>query len=282
VWVVVIGILNNSAVMRSGFELQRSGRAIATSLERLATGKRINHAADDPSGMIAVTHLKSREAEIDGEIRGLQQQQLYFDAREGGLSPVGDMLTELNGLVVQAANGSALSSEEKDALQLQADSILQTIDRLGQNTNYRGMQILQHIDTASMGQTTYTDAAGTPHAVSLLDLKSGGLLNLRSGDMEAAQNAVKAALTGVSSERAGLGAQSQGIDSQISALQVELENTAAARGGMEDTDYASETATLMRERTKQEAATMVQQMAQSMRAETVMALLQGVKDGMRH
>lgn len=271
-----MGIQTDVASLRGIGAIRRADRSIAISLERLSTGKRVNRAADDPAGIIAITNFKSREIEITKSIEALEQQQLYFSAREGSLMPVSDMLIELNSLVIQAANTAGMSSEERGALQIQADSILQTIDRLGQTTTFKGIQTLQHINTTRLGAGMYTDPSGASCAISLGDLRAGGRLNLVSGDTEAAQNAVKSALDSITTERASLGAQTGALDHQMDALRVELENTVAARGQIEDTDYASETAALMRERVKQEAAITVTRMAQDLRAEAVLELLKSV------
>lgn len=271
----VISALTNMGSLRATHAVNDAGARIARSLQRLSTGKRINAAADDPAGMMAVTNLESAESQLNGEIKGLQQRQLGLDATEGGLTPITNMLQELNGLVVTAANSSGMSPSERDGLQLQADSILQTLDLLSNTTEFKGARILTGVNSAELGNVAYTKD-GQSKTGTLVDLRRGGDLDLLHGDQAAAQQAVQSALSAITARRAAAGAESNSIDTMIRAKQVELENTTAAKGQIQDTDYAQETATLVREQTRQQAAIYVAQLAQQQRASVVLDLLKGV------
>jgi flagellin len=265
--------------VRATHAISDAGAAISRSLQRLSTGRRINSAADDPAGSIAVTHLESAEADINARIHSLQARQFGVDATEGGLSSITDMLTELNALTVQAANRAGTSTDERQAMQLQADSILATIDLLGNTTEFKGARILTGVNAGSLGSVGYTeDVNGTPtnKTGTLADLRRGGELDLINGNTEAAQQAVQAALSDLTTRRAALGAESNSIDAQVRAAQVELENTVAAKSQIQDTDYAQETATLVREQTRQQAAMYVTQLAQQQRAQIVLDLLKSL------
>lgn len=273
----MISALTNPGSRRAVHDVNDAGSRIARSLQRLSTGKRINTAADDPAGAIAVTHLNSAEADLNAEIKGLQQRQFGLDATEGALTPITDMLQELNALVVTSANASGMSREERDSIQVQADSILQTLDYLGNTTEFKGARILTGVNAGTLGSMSYTSGDDPQQKTgTLLDLKRGGALDLISGDHAAAQQSVEAALKEIASRRAAAGAESNSIDSMIAAKQVELENTVAARGQVEDADYAQETASLVREQTRQQAAMYVAQLAQQQRASVVLDLLKGV------
>jgi len=277
----VISALTNTAALRARNTLADAGWNIERSLHRLATGRRINSAADDPAGLVAVTHLESAEADIHARIKALEYDRFYADATEGGLSSVSDLLLELDSLTVQAANDAGLSRDERSALQVQADSILATLDYLGNGTEFNGARILSGVNAGTMGSIGYTtsvNGAEQAHTATLADLRRGGALDLINGNTEAAQRSVRAAMSAVSTQRAALGARSNGIDTQIRAAQVELENTAAAKGAILDTDYAQETATLAREQTRQQAALAVTQLAQRQRANVVLDLLKSLTD----
>lgn len=268
--------------LRAVHAINDAGANVARSLQRLSTGRRINSAADDPAGAVAVSQLESAESEINGRITGLQRQQFVLDATEGGLMSVTDMLQELNGLVVQAGNTAGMSPSERNGLQVQADSILETIDFLGNTTEFKGARILTGVSTGTMGTSEYTVGTGASAQTetgTLADLRRGGSLNLLGGNNEGAQKIVQTALSDLTTRRAALGAESNSIDSRIRAAQIELENTSAAKGQILDTDYAQETATLAREQTRQQAATYVAQLAQQQRATMVLELLKSINPG---
>ena len=265
----MISIQNNFASLHASRQVGVSDRAISQSLERLATGKRINRGADDPSGLIAATDLEGQERSLQMRIQATEQEAANYGAREGGLSALSDMLTELNGLVVTAAGRGALSTEERSSLQLQADSILGAIDYEARTARFKGIEILRDNETHLLG----TDGSGG----SIVALRTGGTFNLFDGDLEAAQKAVKSAVDQVSTKRATLGAGVKASDSQLKQLQIELENVSAAKGLILDTDYASETSRLVREQVKRDAAIFVQNFAQQARAKAVLSLLTPLK-----
>lgn len=86
--------------------LEENQAAVASSMEKLATGKRINRASDDPSGMIAAEGHKVRIYSINKHLDSLARQESYLGAKEGGLSVISDQLIELQSLIVQAANSA--------------------------------------------------------------------------------------------------------------------------------------------------------------------------------
>ncbi len=113
-----------------------------TSLERLSTGLRINRGKDDPAGLIASESLKNEQRGIDEAVKNADRADQVANIAGGGLDEISGLLTELQTAVVQAANKSGQSSEERNAGQLQVDSILQTIDRLSSSTNFQGTKLL--------------------------------------------------------------------------------------------------------------------------------------------
>lgn len=117
-------------------------KSLSKSLERLSTGFRINRGADDPAGLIASENLRSQQAAITAAISNAERADQVMNVAEGGLQEVNALLLELQGLVGAAGNEAGLSSEEKEANQLQVDSILQTIDRISESTSFQGVKLL--------------------------------------------------------------------------------------------------------------------------------------------
>lgn len=254
----MLSSLFQAASLRNEHALGRASHAIHTSLERLATGKRINRASDDPAGMIASEDLRASERSIQRRIADLNQEDAFLGAREGAQSVLSDMLIELKGLVVSAANRDGLSDSERQGLQDQASSIIQTIDGLSNTTTFKHEQILQGFHSTLLGARPSTISAANHRtddsALTLADLQRGGRLNLLDGDLETAQQVVELAAGQVNSSRAAMGARAQSIQHEIGALQTELENTSAARSQIEDADFAKETAELVRNQVLQDAA----------------------------
>ena len=140
--------------------LAKNNDMLNQSLERLSTGLKINSGADDPAGLIASENLKSETTGITTAIDNANRASNILGTAEGGLSEVSNLLTELQGLVSQSANSGGLSADETQADQLQADSILSTINRISNSTTVQGTQLLNgglDYTTSSVGTSAITD-----------------------------------------------------------------------------------------------------------------------------
>ena len=122
--------------------LGQQNRSLNTSLARLSTGLRINRGADAPAGLIASESLRSEKASISAAISNAERAEQVVNIAEGGLQEINNLLLEVQSLVGQSANDAGLSAEEKEANQLQIDSILQTIDRISETTSFQGTKLL--------------------------------------------------------------------------------------------------------------------------------------------
>ncbi|MEM9416360.1 MAG: flagellin [Planctomycetota bacterium] len=122
--------------------LGHNNRGLNGSLERLSTGLRINRGKDDPAGLIASENLRSEKAAISAAIGNAERADQVVNIAEGGLQEINSLLVEVQSLVSQSANDAGLSAEEKEANQLQIDSILQTIDRIAASTSFQGTKLL--------------------------------------------------------------------------------------------------------------------------------------------
>jgi flagellin len=112
------------------------------SLERLSTGYRINSGKDDPAGLIASEVMRSEKAAIQAAIDNSLAADKIVAVAEGALNEVNALLLELEALVDKTANTAALGTEEIRANQLQVDSILDSIDRIANNTSFKGKKLL--------------------------------------------------------------------------------------------------------------------------------------------
>ncbi|MHC5113313.1 MAG: flagellin N-terminal helical domain-containing protein [Planctomycetota bacterium] len=137
--------------------LGSQNKALVTSLERLSTGLRINRGADDPAGLIASENLRAEKAAIASAISNAERAEQVVNVAEGGLQEISAMLIELQSLVGATANDAGVTAEEKEANQLQIDSILQTIDRVANATSFNGTKLLN-------GNFDYTTSSTTADA----------------------------------------------------------------------------------------------------------------------
>ncbi len=178
--------------------------ALSQSLERLSTGLKINRGGDDPAGLIASENLRAEKAGLTAAISNAERAEQVVNIAEGGLQEISTLLTELEGLLTTTANSAGLSTEEKEANQLQIDSILQTINRLAGATSFQGTKLLNgnlgyvtsnvsaeiesfKVNGAKLeqGQTLDVDVVVTQSAQqAAFFLSTGGALDLSASDAQ--------------------------------------------------------------------------------------------------
>lgn len=286
--------------------------AQSRAMERLATGQRINRGADDPSGLIAATHLGAQAAGIQKNIQRMELESYSLGAKDGALSVIEDMLMELESSVVGAANEAGISDGERESLGIEADSVIDGIAFILSTSKFNGQAVFKDNSVGGLGGIWYTpraaDAAeapegkeddgdgarpglagdgasveitGTPASapskpkwLTLDALRNGGVANLIDGDLSVAQDLITTIRRGVTENRAGIGAQLKNFyDPQIRSLQRELEGTLDSKSKIQDADFAVEVSELVRSQVLGQAAMFVIQKSREIAAQGVLSLL---------
>jgi len=141
--------------------LNKNNSSLQTSLQRLSTGYRINSGKDDPAGLIASESLRAEQQATTTAISNAQRADNIIGTAEGSLGEVSNLLVSLQGLVGDAANKAGLSQDEKDADQLQVDSILSTINRISNAASFEGVKLLNGTyDYSTSGLSTTSAFTG--------------------------------------------------------------------------------------------------------------------------
>ncbi len=141
---------------------------LSTHLERLSSGLRINRGKDDPAGLIGSETLRSEMEGIKQGISNTVRADNVINTAEGALSEVSSLLLSLQSLTNQAANTGALSPQEIDANQLQVDSILNSINRIANTTQFNGLKLLN-------GQLDYITSGVASTAIDTIQVNASKL-----------------------------------------------------------------------------------------------------------
>jgi flagellin len=149
--------------------LEKSQSALNLSIQRLSSGLRINSGADDPSGLIVSQQLKAEIQGISTAIDNSTQATNVISTADGALSEVSNLLVSIQGLVVQAANSGAVSSDEIQANQLQVDSAIQSITRIANSTTFAGTHLLD----GTLGYITTGVTASAVHDLNITNATFG-------------------------------------------------------------------------------------------------------------
>lgn len=274
-------------LIRAQFAFKDATSTVDTSLTRLATGKRLNRAADDPSAIVPVTQMSGRMKEIEARLRGLELRQIEIAAKDGATSAIGDLAIQIQGLIVEAGNRDTLGEGTLAGIQGEMDGLIDAIAFTLDTSRFRGQALFTSSITDYVSSTVEvpTDEAtpeGEPPATetlrtTLLDLKRGGRLNLVDGDLEAAQALADELVSKTSRTRAANGNIALNeIESEMNVLREEYIALAEGRSILEDTDYAKETAELVRGQILQQASIITQNIAKE-QAEVALTLLEGAR-----
>ena len=136
--------------------LTSNNQSLQTALTRLSTGLRINTGKDDPAGLIASEVLRSDITSVNKAIMNTERASQMIATADSALNQVSNLLNDIRGLVVEAANTGAMSEEQIAANQLQVDSSLEAIDRIAQTTTYQGRKLLDGtLDFQTTGGTGF-------------------------------------------------------------------------------------------------------------------------------
>lgn len=272
--------------------LQGHQAAVTKSLERLATGKQINRASDDPAGMMAADSMMFNIRRIEKTLEAGQMAQYFVGAADGGLTDVTSKLLNLKGLIVNAANSGGMSKQGRNDLQDDADEILKGISHTTNTLVFRGRRLLAEGFAVTVGETGVSmsgisltslgvvsrepdpeegepgsqPASGPPNGghvpldpsederFSIANIASGQSLNLLSGDLEMAAKSVDAAISELAIKRAEMGAALRGVEAEMGVWNAEFESLTGAHSDLMDLDYAKETSQLVRAQLMRDAA----------------------------
>ena len=267
---MALTVNTNTTSLNVQKNLNRASDALSTSMQRLSSGLKINSAKDDAAGLQIATRMTSQIRGGNQAIQNANDGISVAQTAEGALQATTDILQRMRELAVKARTGTNGTADQKATNKEFAD-MSDEISRIAASTNLNGKNLLD----GSAGTVTLQVGAntGTANHIDLVlsskfDAVSlsvdKGALALTGTDaatagtnIDAAITAIDAAIAAIGDTRASLGASQNRLTSTISNLQNIVENTTAAQGRVQDTDFAAETANLTKQQTLQQASTSV-------------------------
>jgi flagellin len=282
----------NIAASLAQASLMRNERALGTAMEQLSTGKKINSAGDNAAGLAISTRMSSQIRGLDAAIRNANDAISMVNTAEGALDEITSMLQRMRELAVQAGTGTTDSS---DRVYLHAEfAALRTeIDRIADNTEWNGRNILDGSAGGSTGASTVAFGIGQDGVATQTLSTTFGNFNNTTGALSGLASKVITGATiasaismasksiveidvvigDVSSQRATFGAISNRLTHAVDNLTNVKTNSEASRSRILDTDYAAATSELARTQIIQQAGTAMLAQANQL-PQTVLALLQ--------
>ena len=251
----------NVASLAAQKNLNKSQGMLQTSFQRLSSGFRINGAKDDAAGMAVVTKLNATiRSNIIAE-RNTNDGISMAQVGEGALGAIGDTLTRMRELAVQAANGS-YSSTDRGYLNTEYKNLQTEIKRIQSATKYAGTKLVAQA-TATITFQAGTESSAENQIVLTMGACSTQTIVTTTSTVSTAAQALAAiglidtAFDKVSTIRSRFGAVMNRLEITTANLNTERINLSAAASRIRDVDVADESATLARTQVLVQAATSI-------------------------
>jgi len=259
--------------------MEKNGKDLQSSLEKLSSGYRINKSADDAAGLAISENLRGEVRGLNVAKRNANDAVSLVQVAEGSMNEMSNILIRLRELTVQSASDT-IGEKERSYLNREYTQLVDEMDRIGNATEFNGKKIFDVNNDA----TEYTIQVGTRGTVpddntdtitinldglkfntETLGLGKGAEIGATSLDdtgpsreeIAGKLGTIDNAMTRISSERATLGSIQSRLGSTINNLGVSIEAQQATMSRIKDVDYASETSKLAQAKIMQQASTSV-------------------------
>ena len=256
--------------------LSATQSALATSVQRLSTGLRVNSAKDDAAGLAIAERMNTQVRGMNVAIRNANDAISLAQTAEGALSKINDMGQRMRELAVQSANATN-NETDRESLDAEFQALSAEIKRNLEGTSFNGTKLFAALATMTFqvgANNTATDQIAVVTTNLTTDTTMTGILGGGGGATAAdiknvdksreALDKLDKMLATVNSKRAEFGATQNRFEAVIQTLQVSAENQTAARSRIMDADFASETAALTRAQVLQQAGTAMLSQANSL------------------
>ncbi|ABM00512.1 flagellin [Shewanella amazonensis] len=252
---MAITVNTNVTSMKAQKNLTLSNRDLATSMERLSSGLRINSAKDDAAGLAISNRLNSQVRGLEVGMRNANDAISIAQIAEGAMQEQTNMLQRMRDLSIQAENG-ANSADDLTSLKNEMDQLALEITAIGNTTAFGDTKLMTggfsngkkfqvgHQNAEDVTVTVKTNNAGT--------LSVGALDVTTSGGRSTAMLKIDAAIKSIDTQRASLGAIQNRLAHNISNSANTQANVADAKSRIVDVDFAKETSTMTKNQVLQQ------------------------------
>jgi flagellin len=265
-----VRIFNNIPSLNAQRILGINNDRLAQSVERIASGIRINRGADDAAGLAISEALRSDIRALRQAVRNANDGISLINVTEGALNEQSGILIRLRELSSQAATGT-VGSTERATIQLEFNALRAEIDRIAATTEFNGQKLVDGSLEATVAATNQIsiqvgiDSSANSRinlntevdlaAVTASSLGIDVLAVTTAGAALSALDFINTAIASVTAARGSVGAVQNRLVRTITNLSVTIENLQAAESAIRDADIAEEVALLTRNQILVQAST---------------------------
>jgi len=243
----MLAIKNNIMAANAARHLGVSYDALATSVERLASGLRINTAKDDAAGLAVRELMRADIAVLQQGARNAQDGISLVQTAEGAMQTIDNLLVRMKQLAEQAATGT-YSGAQRILMDDEFDELALEIERIAGSAEFNGTSLL---NSATGTVSIVFGSSSDKISVDMADMTKSGLgidaLNIDdAGSAADALGVLDTAISDASTARASFGAKMNRLENTVGVLNVQAENLMASESRVSDVDVATEMATMTR------------------------------------
>lgn len=256
-----LSIMTNVGSATAQKNMMGVSRNLNASISRLSSGNRMNSAADDAAGVAVSTGLRAQLGGYNQAMRNANDGVAILQTAEGSYNSQSETLTRMRELAIQSGS-DGLTDTERAYLDTEFQSHMSELDRVASVTEFNGQKLLD--GTAGDGAGLMTFQVGTrntaddriTHTLGAQDVAGLGMTGEAVDTLansQGAVDAIDAALDGISTDRAELGATINQLNSSVDNLSNTVTNITAANGQIQDVDVAAESADFAKSQVLQQA-----------------------------
>ena len=245
------------------FGINNSQHKIQGLLKQLETGKRINKAADDASGLAIANQLKTQADGLGQAIKNTNNGVALMNIADSALQEYSDILSKIRDKASQAVSDSN-SADSRTALKNDIDALVNSAQKISQQTQYNGINLLDGSFTNKVFQTGAYSGETTSVSISNTDTSSLGIDALTvdtSANATTSLTAIDTAIKSLDGIRSNIGSVTQGFESRVRNMKTTKVNILSAESTIRDVDEAQAKADLDKWNVRNQAATFAFSMA---------------------
>lgn len=260
-------INTNTTAMNAQRHLTNNTNALGKSMERLASGFKINKASDDAAGLQISENLRAQVRGSQKALANVQDGINVLNIADGGLAVITDNLQRMRELTVQAANDT-YSAAQRTAIEGELDQLALEITRISDSVEFNGVSLLNGSnanfiiqlganETANDELDLATAGAANPFGdidATALGVQDAAIVVTTNANAQTSIGLIDTALDTVNTRRSTIGALTNRLDSAGQNLMTAIENLSASESTIRNVDVAAESANLVRSQILQQAS----------------------------
>ncbi|MBT4104202.1 MAG: hypothetical protein HOG63_02920 [Nitrospina sp.] len=233
--------------------INRNRSGLQNSLERIASGRKLNRAGTDPAASALSAQLQSDISALTQSVKNVESGTNFVRTAEGGLAGVSDLVNRGRELAIQSSNGT-LNDSQRQSLNQEFNQIQSEIDRLTGSLQFNGRNLLdgtlgQNADPVNI-QAGAGSGPDNQISLNVVEDTSTQSLGIDGADISTTQGALQAidsfeqASQPLNAARGQVGAVGNRLVSTANSLNIQVENLTRSESGLADTDLAEEVSNL--------------------------------------